>query len=426
MKLNSACPKIIRVYGESQERNIFPLPRFLGNASMTRGYELQDKREYKDIALHYLIRKPGRKYADEIREFDERFQNNIHIPENISKYQKLLKEASAEELKNYEIILCTCPASTNSRLLHGSLVIIDECGMCKEPECLLPLLNHPHARQVVLIGDHKQLQPIVKNRTAAEKGLQTSLFERYGEQSFMLNKQYRMHESICHFPSRHFYQNKLITAISKPVQIPQFWPNTSRPVVFCHVEGAERSLSVSTEEGNESSKSNDLEMKEAVRIFRELRSMRKISQICILSQYKAQCHLIESELRKTTDDENYKVCTVVSSQGNEWDFVILSLVRSMPEYEIEKNPSIGWCKRNLGFISDEHQINVALTRAKHGLIIIGNKNLLQCDKMWKSLLKEYQQNNCIVDALTFVPSFNRMKQNNPQKRFGATKNRKNV
>ena len=57
--------------------------------------------------------------------------------------------------------------------------------------------------------------------------------------------------------------------------------------------------------------------------------------------------------------------------GDEWDFVILSLVRSMPKYEIERKPSVGWCKKNMGFITDEHQINVALTRARLGLIIIG-------------------------------------------------------
>jgi len=56
--------------------------------------------------------------------------------------------------------------------------------------------------------------------------------------------------------------------------------------------------------------------------------------------------------------------------------VILSLVRSKPEYEIEKAPSIGWCKRNMGFIIDEHQMNVALTRARLGLIIIGEYNYM--------------------------------------------------
>lgn len=57
--------------------------------------------------------------------------------------------------------------------------------------------------------------------------------------------------------------------------------------------------------------------------------------------------------------------------GDEWDYVILSLVRSIPVYEIDRAPSIGWCKRNMGFIIDHHQMNVALTRARLGLIIIG-------------------------------------------------------
>lgn len=57
--------------------------------------------------------------------------------------------------------------------------------------------------------------------------------------------------------------------------------------------------------------------------------------------------------------------------GGEWNYVIFSTVRSLPRYRIEKKPTLGWCKKSLGFISDEHQINVALTRARRGLIIIG-------------------------------------------------------
>ena len=142
-------------------------------------------------------------------------------------------------------------------------------------------------------------------------------------------------------------------------------------------------------------------------------------KITILSQYRAQCSEIERTL-KSFGYEHPNVNTVIASQGkqcihiwnkpsssssdisatyldvcsgimmnsfkilivlltsnlfvllgDEWDYVILSLVRSMPEYEIEKSPSIGWCKRNMGFITDEHQINVALTRARLGLIILG-------------------------------------------------------
>jgi superfamily I DNA and/or RNA helicase len=62
--------------------------------------------------------------------------------------------------------------------------------------------------------------------------------------------------------------------------------------------------------------------------------------------------------------------------GGEWDYVIFSLVRSLPEYRIEKIPTLGWCAQNLGFITDIHQINVALTRAKKGLFIVGIFSIL--------------------------------------------------
>lgn len=61
--------------------------------------------------------------------------------------------------------------------------------------------------------------------------------------------------------------------------------------------------------------------------------------------------------------------------GGEWDYVIFSLVRSLPEYRIEPHPTDGWRKENLGFINDDHQINVALTRARKGLIIIGIESI---------------------------------------------------
>lgn len=70
--------------------------------------------------------------------------------------------------------------------------IVDECGMCMEPETLIPIVYSPQALQVVLIGDHMQLQPIVKNKLARSLGLRTSMFERFSENAFMLKEQYRM------------------------------------------------------------------------------------------------------------------------------------------------------------------------------------------------------------------------------------------
>ena len=70
--------------------------------------------------------------------------------------------------------------------------MIDEGGMCMEPECLIPLVSFKDANQVVLIGDHKQLQPIVFNTVAKNLGLEKSLFERYKNRALMLTEQYRM------------------------------------------------------------------------------------------------------------------------------------------------------------------------------------------------------------------------------------------
>jgi len=107
----------------------------------------------------------------------------------------MIKDASVRELKEYDVILCTCSASASQRLTIGANVnqiIIDECGMCMEPECFVPLVSFTDANQVVLIGDHKQLQPIVFNDIAKNLGLEKSLFERYKNCALMLTEQYRM------------------------------------------------------------------------------------------------------------------------------------------------------------------------------------------------------------------------------------------
>ena len=94
------------------------------------------------------------------------------------------------------------------------------------------------------------------------------------------------------------------------------------------------------------------------------------SNVLIMSQYNAQRGLVQGRLEES-GFENVCVQTVVASQGGERDYVILSLVRSLPHHQIDEKPSDGWKKKHLGFIIDEHQINVALTRAKKGLIIVG-------------------------------------------------------
>ncbi|XP_022318580.2 3'-5' exoribonuclease HELZ2-like [Crassostrea virginica] len=417
-KYGKECPDIVRLYGNSLENKDFPT---LGKYFSIRGSERDSKPDPKlmDISVHRLIRLEDKPNSEEIRKFDDLFQKyseGEYEPtlENLKTYRRITSLAAQEELKQHSVIFCTTAVATSPRFikaLTGNIqqLIIDEAGMCTEPESIAAIIA-TKAQQVVLIGDHKQLRPVLKSTHAAKLGLETSLFERYSDRANMLQIQYRMHPGICEFPSKQFYDGKLQTGSSPKWDIKtplRIWINRKKiPIVFCHVEGEEEYLAVSTEEGNEQSCSNKKEVDKVVKILKHLIEHESLDlsdyeNLNIMSQYNSQCHQIRSAV---SDIENVNVNTVVASQGGEWNYVIFSTVRSLPRYRIEKRPTLGWCKKNLGFISDEHQINVALTRARRGLIIIGNKNLLSCDPVWNNLIEHYARLGCVVDENEDFPT----------------------
>ncbi|XP_050390271.1 helicase with zinc finger domain 2, partial [Patella vulgata] len=324
LNLKESCPNIIRVYSERIEQMEFPLPRNSILTTKRSSTEVSKNPAVKDRSLHHLIRAPDNTYSKQIKEFDRVFQPSI--PDDI---------------------------------------IIDESGMCTEPETIIPLTSFD-ASNIVLIGDHKQLQPILTEQKAKQLGLQTSLFERYAKQALMLEKQYRMHEGIMEFPSTKFYGGRLRCATdrqSQPVEL-DVWPQGRLlPTALCHTEGDEKTLTVATEDGSAMSKSNPKEVD------------------------FADCELPEIQ-----------VSTVVASQGSEWEYVILSTVRSLAKDMLEHDPSRSWIGENLGFIADDHQLNVAITRAKQGFIIIGNTHLLKCHRTWKELTEHYEERGLLVDA----------------------------
>ncbi|XP_067677769.1 3'-5' exoribonuclease HELZ2-like [Haliotis asinina] len=405
-KLGDACPNIIRLYGSNIVAQDYPVPKrtFMSKRSMR---DLRSDPELFHVSLHHMIRKTGKPHAEEIRMYDKLFRTNPEsvTVSHIKKYGKLVYNAACEELTKCDVILCTCLVAGTRKLTQSTRifqVIIDECAMSTEPQSMIPIIA-TKAKQVVLIGDHKQLRPIVQCKLAAELGLDQSLFERFAAEATFLNTQYRMHPRICDFPSEEFYSGRLTTSPSvawkgEPLAL---WPVPRVPHVLCHVEGVEESLSVSVEEGNEQSKSNREEVDKVVEVFTWLVQKGGVlpRYINVMSQYNAQCSKIREALSKYY--QNINVNTVVASQGGEWDYVIFSTVRSLPHYKIEKRPTLGWSKHNLGFITDANQINVALTRSHKGLIIIGNENLLRTDKIFQKLIDKYQKQGCLVDGSEF-------------------------
>ncbi|XP_054029482.1 helicase with zinc finger domain 2 [Dryobates pubescens] len=396
--------KPLRVYGEAIEAMEFPYPGSNRHLYRKTLRDAKPKKELSQIILHHRIRRPPNPYWHQICYFDDRVRSGEEIGEEETKqYKTMLTEARAYELAHHNVILCTCSAASAPSLekLNVKQVIIDECAMATEPETLIPLVSHSYAEKVVLLGDHKQLQPVVNNEFCKSLGMETSLFERYHSQAWMLDTQYRMHKNICEFPSQQFYEGKLKTWSQLHRRPSIFCHRTNHccPVIFGHVEGREQSLIISTEEGNENSKANLEEVQEAVRLAKQLTLDGGIEpeKVAILSPYNAQVAEINKRLQRE-GISGVTVCTIMKSQGSEWRYVILSTVRSCPCDEIDSTPTKSWQKTYLGFVTNPNQVNVAITRAQEGLCIIGNRYLLQCNGLWKRLLQHYQQHNCCTAA----------------------------
>lgn len=386
----------LRVYSDQMEMLEFPYPGCSLKLSRHSKRVEKPNTELSSIALHHLMRKYGNPFSAQIWAFDMKIQRGDQLTkEEMKCYKEALQKARKHELLQHNVILCTCTAASQPALAEAldiKQIIIDECAMATEPEAFIPLVAHK-PDQIVLLGDHMQLQPVVHCDVAARLGMNKSLFERYMANASMLDVQYRMQEVICAFPSMKFYEGKLKTyKPHKPgLFLNEFQGQTS--IIFGHVEGKERSLVVSTEQGNENSKANEEEAKETVRIARLLtRAGIQPHDIAILTPYNAQVANISEKLR----GEGVTVNTIMKSQGSEWKYVILSTVRSCPEADIEPQPTKSWITTRLGFIMDPHQVNVAITRAQEGLCIIGNENLLRCSTLWRNLLDHYQKKRCVV------------------------------
>ncbi|NXS46353.1 HELZ2 Helicase, partial [Balaeniceps rex] len=396
--------KPLRVYGEAIETMEYPYPGSNRHLCRKALRDAKPKRELSEIILHHRIRRPPSPFWQEICNFDARMKKGEQITEEETKaYKNHLSAARAYELACHDVILCTCSAASATSLeqLNVKQIIIDECAMSTEPETLIPLVSHRHAEKVVLLGDHKQLRPVVNNDFCKSLGMETSLFERYRNQAWMLDTQYRMHKDICEFPSQEFYEMRLKTCPRLLHKSSVFYhkDNSCCPIIFGHVEGKEQSLMISTEEGNENSKANPEEAEQAVRVAKQLTLDGTIQpdSIAILSPYNAQVSKISKSLLKE-GIRGVTVCTIMKSQGSEWKYVILSTVRSCPRSEIDKKPTKSWQKKYLGFVTDPNQVNVGITRAQAGLCILGNRYLLECNPLWRRLLQHYRQHNCYAAA----------------------------
>ena len=293
-------------------------------------------------------------------------------------------------------VICTTTIGSGHKLLGNRrfpVILMDEATQASEPSALVPITRG--CRQLILVGDHKQLPPTVISREAERGGLGRSLFDRLikcGMPTHMLTTQYRMHPTIREFPSARFYDNKLedgCTPAERPPAAGFLWPDWDKPVAFVPIEGFE----VEDEEGK--SKSNIDEAAKVVSIVDDLLAAGDITaqDIGVISPYNGQVRLLTDLFYQAggfEDGEPYhglEIKSVDGYQGREKEIIIFSAVRANERGEI-------------GFLSDKRRLNVAITRARRGLIVLGNPTTLRHDGTWRSYLDWAEEHNLFAWHIT--------------------------
>lgn len=306
--------------------------------------------EFRKMALKYK-----RSFGKEERE-----QRNLLFKEvkSIRTEIKKLQAYNEEKLFEDADVIAGTPIGLYDAGIHHhkfNTLIIDEAGQCIEPLawCIFPM-----AEKIVLAGDHWQLPPTVLSNEAAILGYNQSILETAIAKTkniFLLNTQYRMREVIAGFSSNYFYNNLLLTA--------KHLFNTGVHLTFIDTAGSGFN---ETHGPDGSSLQNEGELNIVQKLLET--ELLNPEATVLISPYSGQVAAAKEILPK-----QIRISTIDSFQGQEKETVILSLVRSNDEGEI-------------GFLKDYRRMNVAITRAKEQLFVIGDSATIGSDKFYNSFL----------------------------------------
>ncbi|KAI0077243.1 putative restrictase [Panus rudis PR-1116 ss-1] len=319
----------------------------------------------------------------------QKYTIDARIGGNMNDDPRLIKKAE-RRLKEARIVFTTCSGAGLGLLRNANFdtILIDEASQITEPVALIPLVKE--CQTAVLVGDHVQLRPTVRPMAKVLE-FDQSLFERLwtGETypnmtRRMLEVQYRFCAEIGSFPSATFYDGRLQTGNPRETEIRQVlepmsfpWPRRNGrifPVVFvpCAAE----------EDQGRSSKSNQGQVDLVKYILKMLRAPSEAARsdeatasIAILTPYSRQVKLLNDNIPSSA---NATVSTIDGFQGRETDIEIFSTVRC------------NW-ENDIGFVEDKRRLNVAWTRPKFALIIVGDQRTLSSNEMWKKALKSCEK-----------------------------------
>ncbi|KOG98301.1 ATP-dependent 5'-3' DNA helicase HCS1 [Saccharomyces eubayanus] len=285
-------------------------------------------------------------------------------------------------------------------------LIIDEVSQAMEPQCWIPLIAHQNQfHKLILAGDNKQLPPTIKTEDDRKviHNLETTLFDRLiklfpkREMVKFLNVQYRMNKNIMEFPSRSMYHGQLLAdetvanrlLIDLPIvdATPSDDDNdvdTKFPLIWYDTQGDEfpETADDATILGSKYNEGEISIVKEHIENLRSLNVPQ--DSIGVISPYNAQVSHLKKQIHDELKLTDIEISTVDGFQGREKDVIILSLVRSNEKFEV-------------GFLKEERRLNVAMTRPRRQLVVVGNMEALQrCGNKYLKNWSEWCEENADV------------------------------
>jgi len=336
-------------------------------------------RKEKDFKLVDNFKRQALDHAKQAGKFVRNFgpAERAERASHRSEFKNLLKQA--RDIENYLVEKCLNRAqiitSTLTSVNHFHLrkmkfetVIVDEAGQTTDPAVLMAMLK---GTKLILAGDPFQLPPTVKSPEAEKAGLSRTMLERLTgreDLSRMLTIQYRMHRDIMQFSNEKFYQSKLQ---AHQTVADRKLAEEDRALEMIDTAGCGMEESFAEKSA---SKYNEGEIRILQIRLEELTTIRPNASIGVISPYKEQVRLLRERLAKS---ENLTIDTIDAFQGRESDIILISLVRSNETSEI-------------GFLKDYRRMNVALTRARMKLVVIGDSATLGNDDFYNSFFEHVE------------------------------------
>ena len=349
-----------------------------------------------------------KKQASEFMNMAHKYKRNFGKAEReqrkalFDEAHKIMKDVDKTEqyimndlLAKAQVITATLVGASHYtiRNLKYDVAVIDEAGQALEPACWIPVLK---TKKIVLAGDHCQLPPTVKSEEAARAGLSTTLLEKcvalHPEAVSLLNEQYRMNEMIMGYSSEVFYDNELKAHTSVATHV-----LSASEIALQFIDtagcGFDEKIEGTSISNPEEASFLFRHLTQLINGLAEVYTAGNFPTIGIISPYRQQIVLLKEQMQHAAHLKDYAnkitINTIDSFQGQERDIVYISMTRSNADSRI-------------GFLSDIRRMNVAMTRARKKLVVIGDSATLSQFPFYANFIAYAEKHDAYKSAWEYM------------------------